>query len=323
MNKIIFQLIILGTILFFNLKFFQEKKSTSAEIEKLNALINLSDMPEKENLARIKTINENEVNRINGIAKFYDNNIDYLNSIDQIKIISKANTLKINELSPKLTNSLTVSQGLLYGADIVVNRYNINLIVTGKFLNVGILIDQLIPLEYFLNSIKIDQSSWKNEVTAQLELSTYAATPIMSQNNEFIDIKKIKETEPTIPGDISKAQLEWESDIFYRDIKKPKKITTYIKYNLSQIEFSKDPVAIINLKKYKVGSKLDTYTIVNISRNTVTLSSDKKSIILEVEKTSTKKLSKNDFKKAFLNARKNNLRYFEYKGRLYSTNLNQ
>jgi hypothetical protein len=50
--------------------------------------------------------------------------------------------------------------------------------------------------------------------------------------------------------------------------------------------------------------------------------SSRKSIVLQLEKEIVPQVSTDGFKEAFVKARRNGQNYFEYKGKLYSTDLN-
>ena len=94
-------------------------------------------------------------------------------------------------------------------------------------------------------------------------------------------------------------------------------------YLLTQTILSKPLGAIINNKLYSLGSKIGPYIISRIDEEGVILSGKRKSLVLEVEVDENQSVySLDGFKKAFSSARKNNHITFIYKGKLYSTRLN-
>ena len=67
---------------------------------------------------------------------------------------------------------------------------------------------------------------------------------------------------------------------------------------------------------------IDNFIVKDITTNSATLSSSRKSIVLQLEKEIVPQISTDGFKEAFVKARRNGQNYFEYKGKLYSTDLN-
>ena len=79
------------------------------------------------------------------------------------------------------------------------------------------------------------------------------------------------------------------------------------------------PTKIVKIAK-KVN--LQPINMKDITNDSVTLSSSKKSIVLQVESGVTSQIGTSGFKEEFVKARRNGQAYFEYKGKLYSTDLN-
>ena len=74
--------------------------------------------------------------------------------------------------------------------------------------------------------------------------------------------------------------------------------------------------------RYNIGSQIGTYTVSRIEERSVVLSGNRRSIILELEVDEDQSVySLKGFKKAFSDARNNNQPTFIYKGKLYSTRL--
>ena len=71
-----------------------------------------------------------------------------------------------------------------------------------------------------------------------------------------------------------------------------------------------------------IGSKIGAYSVSRIEEKSVVLSGKRRSIILELEIDEDQSIySLQGFKKAFSDARNNNQPTFIYKGKLYSTRL--
>ena len=118
------------------------------------------------------------------------------------------------------------------------------------------------------------------------------------------------------------ANQEMLIDIFYKTKKITKPAPNSRAYYLTDVRLTPNPAVVINGKTYKNGSIIDVYTIKDITNNSVTLSSARKSIVLQLEKGAAIQVTTGGFKKAFIEARRSGQSYFEYKGKIYSTDLN-
>ena len=142
-------------------------------------------------------------------------------------------------------------------------------------------------------------------------------------NQIKIDFDKvIKNTPLTTMQESSPSNLIWNRDIFKKQKKKVKVNPNTRAYYLTNVRLTPEPTVIINGKTYQEGSTIDIFTIKDITNKSVTLSGDRKSIVLQLEKDSPLITNTNTFKEAFIRARRSGQAYFEYKGKLYSTDLN-
>ena len=168
----------------------------------------------------------------------------------------------------------------------------------------------------------------KNEVDASLSLLVYRSKPHLNKENYSIDINKIIDSMPSVPNEKLADNMKWKNDIFSESRLLNKKDSrndqpSFKKeYLLSRITLAKPKTAIINNKLYNIGSKIGAYTVSRIDEKSVILSGNRRSIILELEIDEDQTVySLEGFKKAFSNARKNNQPTFMYKGKLYSTQI--
>ena len=225
-------------------------------------------------------------------------------------------------ISANLKNNLNAPQGAFENYGRTIERYEINLKVKGAFLNIGKLMDQLLELEYLVNSMKLDQSSGSS-VAAYFTIYQYLSKPLNA--GEFLTInfdKVLKSTPVAAMQESIPSGLIWNRDIFRKQKKNVKVNPNTRAYYLTNVKLTPEPTVIINGKTYREGSIIDIFTIKDITNKSVTLSGDRKSIILQLEKDSPLITNTNTFKEAFIRARRSGQAYFEYKGKLYSTDLN-
>ena len=82
------------------------------------------------------SINNKYVSYIEKIAKQVGGDIEYLESLDEIKDICKKNNLSVVDLTSDLKNNLNAPQGAVEIYDRTIERYEINLKVNGAFMTV-------------------------------------------------------------------------------------------------------------------------------------------------------------------------------------------
>ena len=168
-----------------------------------------------------------------------------------------------------------------------------------------------------------------DQVNASLDLFVYRSKPNLKVHDNSISIEKINNSIPKVPNEALPNNLKWKNDIFSvsrlsnkKGVLKNQK-SFKKEYLLTQIILSKPLGAIINNKLYPLGSIIGPYTVSKIDETTVVLSGQRKSIVLELEVDEDQSVySLDGFKKAFSSARKNNQNTFIYRGKLYSTRLN-
>jgi len=264
------------------------------------------------------------------LATYYENdNVWTFSASYKIRDICNKYNVDLVELNPKLNNTLDVSQNAIENLAIEIERYSIDLSIRGSFLNIGMLINELSDMNYLINSMDIKSTINKKQVEASIDLFFYRSRQNQNAYDNSINIEKIKNGIPIIPTETLSNQIKWKNNIFLesrltnnRDGFK-NQVSFKNEYVLSQIVFSKPLGAIINNKLYSIGAKIGPYVISKIDENSVVLSGKRKSLVLEVEVDEDQSVySLDGFKKAFSSARKNNQNTFIYKGKLYSTRLN-
>ncbi len=317
----IVQLAVLIGLIVYNYTALLNIDSASDKISYIDNKIELSNY-ESMKIPGLLSANNKYVSYIEKIAKQVEGDIEYLESLDKIKDICKKNNLSVVELTSDLKNNLNAPQGAFENYGRTIERYEINLKVKGAFLNIGKLMDQLLELEYLVNSMKLDQSSGSS-VSAYFTIYQYLSKPLNS--GEFLTInfdKVLKSTPVAAMQESIPSGLIWNRDIFRKQKKNVKVNPNTRAYYLTNVKLTPEPTVIINGKTYREGSIIDIFTIKDITNKSVTLSGDRKSIILQLEKDSPLITNTNTFKEAFIRARRSGQAYFEYKGKLYSTDLN-
>ena len=262
------------------------------------------------------------------LASYYENDNELIVSLNEIKDMCKKYNVELDKLSPKLNNTLDIHQNAIPDLSVEIERYNVELLIRGAFLNIGKLINVLSEKNYLINSMEINSNKNDDQVDASLDLFVYRSKPNLKVHDNSINIEKINNSIPKVPNEALPNNLKWKNDIFsvsrlsnkkgvFKNQKSFKK-----EYLLTQIILSKPLGAIINNNLYPMGSKIGPYTVSKISENTVVLSGKRKSIVLELEIDEDQFVySLDGFKKAFSNARKKNQTTFIYRGKLYSTRL--
>ena len=87
--------------------------------------------------------NKKNINYAESITSNFENDVDYLESLNNIKLKCKKYKVTVAELTSELKDNLSAPQGVFENYDRTVERYQINLRVSGSYLNLGKLIDDL------------------------------------------------------------------------------------------------------------------------------------------------------------------------------------
>ena len=326
--KIVTILLLIIGICYYNIITMENQKVINQKIDITKDKIKLF---QKNNDSSSDLINQYNryMKSIPTLASYYENDNEVLSSLNKIRDICNKYNVDLDELNPKLNNTLDVSQNAIENLAIEIERYSIDLSIRGSFLNIGMLINALSDMNYLINSMDIKSTINKKQVEASINLYFYISRQNQNAYDNSINIEKIKNEIPIIPNETLSNQIKWKNNIFLesrltsnRDGFK-NQVSFKKEYVLSQIVLSKPLGAIINNKLYSLGAKIGPYVISKIDENSVVLSGKRKSLVLEVEVDEEQSVfSLGSFKEAFSNARKNNQITFIYNGKLYSTRLN-
>ena len=319
-SKRIIQFLLIAGLIIYNYLALLKISSISDKISYIDNKIELSNY-ESMNIPDLLANNKQYIEYVEKITKQFEGDVEYLESLDVIKKLCKANNLSVLELTSEMKNNLNAPQGVFENYDRTTERYQINLKVRGGFLNIGILMDKLLESGYFINALTIDQLS-DIKVAGYFTIYHYLSKPLNSSDIFAINFDKVIKNTPMTTNESIQADMNWGKDIFYRPKKITKPAPNSRAYYLTSVKLTANPSVVINGKTYKNGSVIDMYTIKDIANNSVTLSSARKSIVLQLEKGETSQVTTKKFKEAFISARRSGQSYFEYKGKLYSTDLN-
>ena len=295
-------------------------KSIGDRLQYIDNKVSLAEF-QSTNIPDLLASNNENVEYLEKLSKGFESDVDYLESINNIKDICKTYKITVSKLTSELKNDLSAPQGAFENYDRTTERFTINLKASGSFLNFGQLIDNLFETGYILSSMKINRIT-SSRVSGYFTFYNYISKPLKNSDILNINFDKVIQNTPTISDDVIYANLKWGKNIFLKPKKASKPRINNRAYYLTGVKLSTNPSAIINGKSYNEGSVLDIYTIKDITSNSVTLSSSKRSIVLQLESGATSQIGSTGFKEEFVKARRNGQAYFEYKGKLYSTDIN-
>tara|TARA_X000001036_G_scaffold114868_1_gene107921 strand:+ start:384 stop:1364 length:981 start_codon:yes stop_codon:yes gene_type:complete len=319
-NKKLIQIVIIGAFAFYNYTTVININSVADRLSYIDNKISLAKF-QSSKIPELLASNKENVDYVESIVTSFDSDVDYLESLNNIKQKCKTYKVTVNELTSELKDNLSAPQGAFENYDRTIERYQINLKASGSYLNLGKLLDNLFASGYMLSSMKIDRIS-SSRVSGYFTLNNYISKPLKEADISNVNFDKVIKNTPLVVTNELVEDLKWGKDIFLKAKKISKPKPNNRAYYLTRVNFSANPSAIINGKAYKEGSVLDIYTIKDITNDSVTLSSSKKSIVLQLESDVTPQVGSSGFKEEFIKARRNGQSYFEYKGKLYSTDLN-
>tara|TARA_Y100000746_G_scaffold163849_1_gene141260 strand:- start:582 stop:1562 length:981 start_codon:yes stop_codon:yes gene_type:complete len=319
-SKKLIQIVIIGAFAFYNYTTVININSVADRLSYIDNKISLAKF-QSSKIPELLASNKENVDYVESIVTSFDSDVDYLESLNNIKQKCKTYKVTVNELTSELKDNLSAPQGAFENYDRTIERYQINLKASGSYLNLGKLLDNLFASGYMLSSMKIDRIS-SSRVSGYFTLNNYISKPLKEADIFNVNFDKVIKNTPLLATNDLVGDLKWGKDIFLKAKKISKPKPNNRAYYLTRVNFSANPSAIINGKAYKEGSVLDIYTIKDITNDSVTLSSSKKSIVLQLESDITPQVGSSGFKEEFIKARRNGQSYFEYKGKLYSTDLN-
>ena len=319
-SKKLIQIVIVGAFALYNYTTVININSIADRLSYIDNKISLAKF-QSSKIPELLANNKENVDYVESIVTSFESDVDYLESLNNIKQKCKTYKVTVNELTSELKDNLSAPQGAFENYDRTIERYQINLKASGSYLNLGKLLDNLFVSGYMLSSMKIDRIS-NSRVSGYFTLNNYISKPLKEADIFNVNFDKVIKNTPLVVTNDLVGDLKWGKDIFLKAKKISKPKPNNRAYYLTRVSFSANPSAIINGKAYKEGSVLDIYTIKDITNDSVTLSSSNKSIVLQLESGVTPQVGSSEFKEEFIKARRNGKSYFEYKGKLYSTDLN-
>jgi Tfp pilus assembly protein PilO len=157
---------------YFNISNIAETKRLNSEImivetEKAKAMSNLGDVKAVIDDYKKKTA------EISNLAKTYDSEIDYINSLEILNKLTREHNLRVDEIKPLMENTLTKLQGELNDTEHNVERYPLDVKVYGRFLDMGQFFDDLQDAGFAIRSLDINSKPNETKVSALIGLSSY------------------------------------------------------------------------------------------------------------------------------------------------------
>ncbi|HJL78037.1 MAG TPA: hypothetical protein QF355_01945 [Candidatus Marinimicrobia bacterium] len=157
---------------YFNISNIAETKRLNSEImivetEKAKAMSNLGDVKAVIDDYKKKTA------EISNLAKTYDSEIDYINSLEILNKLTREHNLRVDEIKPLMENTLTKLQGELNDTEHNVERYPLDVKVYGRFLDMGQFFDDLQDAGFAIRSLDINSKPNETKVGALIGLSSY------------------------------------------------------------------------------------------------------------------------------------------------------
>ena len=313
-------------IYYYNIISMDEQKETNEKINIINGKLELFGKI-NDPMSSLLDQYSKYIKKIPKLASYYENENEFIASLDNIKNICAKNNVRLDELSPKISNTLDIPQDAISDLSIEIERHSIQLSIRGSFINIGKALGDLSLNNYLVNEMEINSAN-NNQVDASLSFLVYRSKPHINKGDYSIDIVKTISAIPNVPNETLSNNIKWKNDIFSESRLLNKKGSrndqpSFKKeYLLTRITLSKPKTAIINNKLYNIGSKIGAYSVSRIEEKSVVLSGKRRSIILELEIDEDQSVySLQGFKKAFSDARNNNQPTFIYKGKLYSTRI--
>ena len=107
------------------------------------------------------------------LATEYNSEIDYLSSLEILNTICSEHDIRIDEIMPRLENTLPQIQSVLTDPKHIVERYALDLRVDGRFLSVGELLDELVDNDFIVRNLEFASKPSGSNVKAIIGLYSY------------------------------------------------------------------------------------------------------------------------------------------------------
>ncbi len=164
--------IFVAAFLYFNISNIAESRQLNSEIrtmeaEKGKAMSNLGDIKAVVNDYKRKTA------EISILAKQYDSEIDYINSLQILNDLAREKNLRVDDIKPILENTMTKLQAELNDTKHNVERYPLDVKVYGRFLDMGHFFDDLHGAGFAIRSLDINSKPNDAKVSVLIGLYSY------------------------------------------------------------------------------------------------------------------------------------------------------
>ena len=165
-------LALLGGLLYFNISTIAANGGRAGEIAEIQAQI--ADAQGKiGNIAPTVMAHKKKLEELSSLAPEYNSEIEYLASLEILNTLSKKHNVRIDEILPRLENTLSKTQSELTDATHTVERYPLDLRVDGRFLNIGRLLDDLGKNGFAVRNLEIRTKANESNVQSDIGLYSY------------------------------------------------------------------------------------------------------------------------------------------------------
>ena len=324
MKKIIYYIFGFSIILmttYYNYNAAKHVNQMSFRIKDINNEISSSGFSEGNYRDLEKNYND-YIEKLPKLVNYYDSDDEYLNSLEIIEKLCKRNRIGLIAINPNANNTIKTSYSAIPEINSIFERYELNLKVNGNFLSVGKLLESLSQNNFFIKDVIMKPQKGNNLIISDITLIAYVSMPKAGTDTTkmtLAEMNSLVSKPPSTP--LPSKKLNWGGNIFAKQNIMNEEVSDFKIYSLTRVSV-KNKNAEINFKTYKIGSKIDEYILTNVDKLSATLSNNKRSIILALEKNEiSSEFSMQGFKRAFLKARNNNQSTFTYKGKQYNTSI--
>ena len=324
MKKIIYYIFGFSIILmttYYNYNAAKHVNQMSFRIKDINNEISSSGFSEGNYRDLEKNYND-YIEKLPKLVNYYDSDDEYLNSLEIIEKLCKRNRIGLIAINPNANNTIKTSYSAIPEINSIFERYELNLKVNGNFLSVGKLLESLSQNNFFIKDVIMKPQKGNNLIISDITLIAYVSMPKAGTDTTkmtLAEMNSLVSKPPSTP--LPSKKLNWGGNIFAKQNIMNEEVSDFKIYSLTRVSV-KNKNAEINFKTYKIGSKIDEYILTNVDKLSATLSNNKRSIILALEKNEiSSEFSMQGFKRAFLKARNNNQSTFIYKGKQYNTSI--
>tara|TARA_B100000902_G_scaffold369781_1_gene394300 strand:- start:866 stop:1846 length:981 start_codon:yes stop_codon:yes gene_type:complete len=324
MKKIIYYTFAFSIIimtLYYNYNATKHVNQMSFRVEEINNEISSAGFNEGNYKDLEKNYND-YIEKLPKLVNYYESDDEYLNSLEIIEKLCKRNRVGLIAINPNANNTIRTSYSAIPEINSIFERYELNLKVNGNFLSVGKLLESLSQNNFFIKDIIMKPQKGNNLIISNITLIAYVSMPKSGKKTATMtlaEMSSLVSKSPSTP--LPSKKLNWGGNIFTKQNIINEEVSDFKIYSLTRVSV-KNKSAEINFKTYKIGSKIDEYILTSVDNLSATLSNNKRSIILALEKNEiSSEFSMQGFKRAFLKARNNNQSTFTYKGKQYNTSI--